>query len=89
MTPAYEGPHVRLTMEAISYSSGVPSRYRVLGLPDEKSAEIILKVTGSREVWRVRPRSARFKGFFQCPEDALAALQAAVDIETEGKAKSE
>jgi hypothetical protein len=64
----------------------VPNRYRVLGLPDEKSAEITLKVTGSREAWRVRPRPARFKGFFQGPEDALAALQAAVNIETEAKA---
>jgi len=64
-----------LTVEPISFSSGVPNRYRVLGLPDGQTAEIFLKRTGSTETWKIRMGQARrYRGRYGSEEEALSAI---------------
>jgi hypothetical protein len=51
VSPSFVGG---LKMEAVSFSSGVPNRYEVLGLPDGRRAEIVSKIVRSIEIWKVR-----------------------------------
>jgi hypothetical protein len=65
-----------LTLEPISFSSGVPNCYQVLGLPDGETAEITLRITRMVEAWKVRYNDrGRFTGAHKTAEAALAVLQ--------------
>ena len=65
-----------LTMLVTAYSSGMPNRYEVLGLPAGETADL-----GSLQRWRIRRNKTRYRGAYKNAEDALAALQAQVDAE--------
>jgi hypothetical protein len=61
------------TLQPISFSSGVPNRYGVLGLPDGQTAEIALKRVRSIEMWKFRiGETGRYRGKYRTAEDALA-----------------
>jgi hypothetical protein len=65
-----------LTMEPTAYSSGVPVSYRVIGMPDGQTAELIQKTARRIEVWKVRfGGRGRFSGQYDSPEMALVAIQ--------------
>jgi hypothetical protein len=69
----------QLGLVATKYSSGVPSRYQVIGLPDRKTAEVGCVTKGEVETWRIRRDRGRFVGAYATAEDALAALQSDID----------
>jgi hypothetical protein len=65
-----------LTMEPTRYSSGVPVSYRVLGMPDGQTADLVLKTLRFVEVWKVRfGGRGKFSGKYNSPEMALVAIQ--------------
>jgi hypothetical protein len=66
-------------MEA--YSSGVPNRYKVLGLPGGETDDIRFIILGSVEKWKIRRNRNKFKGACNSAEEALAVVQAQVDAE--------
>ena len=71
------GPRGTLTMEPISFSSGVPTRYRILSLPEGQRAEIALKRVWPVDVWKIRfDQTGRFRGNYRSEEDAFTAVQA-------------
>ena len=65
-----------LTMVPTKFSSGVPSRYRVEGLPEGQTAEISCFAKVSVQVWKVRRNGAKFGGAYASEEEVLADLQA-------------
>ena len=72
-----QGPRAPLTMEPISYSSGIPTRYRVLGLPKGQTAEIALRHVRSAAMWKIRfGQAGRYSGSYRSDDEALAAIQA-------------
>jgi hypothetical protein len=65
-----------LTLEPISFSSGVPVSYRILGLPHGQTGELVLKEHRSIEIWKIRfGGRGRFRGHYSSAEMALLDLQ--------------
>jgi hypothetical protein len=69
-----------LTLEPLSFSSGVPSRYRVLGLPDGQTAEIAYRVIRSIEVWKIKRDTGKLAGVYTSAEEALNVLQRQTEV---------
>ena len=70
-----------LTIVVTGYSSGMPNRYEVVGMPNGETVIIRLTVLGSVEKWRIRRGNGRFRGAHESAEHAFAELQAQVDAE--------
>jgi hypothetical protein len=72
-----------LTMFAVSYSSGIPNHYRILGLPEGETADLVFKIKGAVEKWKIRRNDeGAFNGAYKNADEALVALQAQVDAES-------
>jgi hypothetical protein len=68
-----------LAIVATAYSSGVPAKYRVTGLPPGEIADISLKGGGSVRTWKIRRNNkGRFTGTYASEEMALAALESEI-----------
>jgi hypothetical protein len=72
-------PEEGLTIEPLSFSSGVPSRYRVLGLPEGETAEIAYRVIRLIEVWKIKRNKGRLGGVYANAEQALGVLQRRIE----------
>ena len=71
-----------LSMFAVSYSSGSPNHYRVLGMPEGESADLFLRIKRTVETWKIRRNDeGALKGAYKNADEALVALQAQVDSE--------
>lgn len=65
-----------LSLRALTFSSGIPNQYEVVGLPFGQEANIALRMKRNVEIWKVkRSGSNQYKGSFNSEEAALAALQ--------------
>ena len=68
-----------ITLEPVSYSSGVPVHYRVLGLANGETADIVIRRVRSIEVWKIKLGPAgRYRGTYRSEEEALSALRAII-----------
>jgi hypothetical protein len=76
-----------LTLNALTFSSGIPNQYEVVGLPCGQKAFIALRRRRTAEIWKLkRSGSSLYKGSFSSEEAALAALQAELQPSAKGKA---
>jgi len=70
-------PPACLTLRTLTFSSGIPNQYEVVGLPDNQKAYIALRKKGNTDIWKIKRSGAtQYRGSFSSEEAALAALQA-------------
>ena len=75
----------RFSLEPVSFSSGIPDRYEVLGLPHGQTAEIVLQMVRGVETWKIRiGGTGRFRGGYKSADAALSVLQAGKFVPTKG-----
>jgi hypothetical protein len=68
-----------LTMIVIGYSSGIPNKYGVIGLPAGETADIWFIGRASSRTWKIRRNQGKFTGDYASEERALAALQVEIN----------